>query len=61
MIKLMAIIFFMCGTPTGGIVTNSPELKEKYLNPNSQVAIPKREDVDIYRIDIEKLSGLRCA
>ena len=57
--KWMAVIYFLCGDPVG-ITTNNEALRAKFYNPDAEVVLPKREDIDIYRMDLEDLSGNFC-
>ena len=60
MIKWMVVVFFMCGEPAG-IVTNNVDLRNAYQGSPTIGVVPKVEELDIIRIDVEKISGLRCA
>ena len=60
MIKWMVVVFFMCGEPAG-FITNNVDLKNVYQGSPTTGVVPKIEELDIIRVDIEKISGLRCA
>jgi len=57
--KWLIVVFILCGEPVG-IVTNNEALATKYRNPDAEVVLPLREEIEIAPIRLEELTGLMC-